>query len=75
MKKILIVFACFSLFSTACHYGADESKDSLKRNDTYKEINGEHQSPVVDENYIDNLEGSATETLVTPVDSTVKETK
>ncbi|MCU0423223.1 MAG: hypothetical protein MUC81_10460 [Bacteroidia bacterium] len=35
MKKLLIVVACtFAL--AACHYGQDEAKETLERNELYK---------------------------------------
>lgn len=37
MKKLAIAFATISVFAlTACHYGEDEAKSTLKRNEEYK---------------------------------------
>ena len=74
MKKILIVFASFSLLSSACHYGTKDANESLKRNDTYKEIKNERQSPVPADDYIESQgkPGTADSSAVTPTDSTVK---
>jgi hypothetical protein len=37
MKKLAIAIATLSVLSlTACHYGQQEAKDTLKRNEEYK---------------------------------------
>lgn len=37
MKKLAIAFATLSVFAlTACHYGEEEAKNTLKRNEEYK---------------------------------------
>jgi len=71
MKKILIIVAAFSLFSSSCHYGKEAAEDSLKRNDKYKETKNDRQSPTPGDDYIES-QGTPTEAPVAePTDTTV----
>ena len=70
MKKLAIAFATLSMFSlTACHYGQEEAKNTLKRNEEYK---GDKAGYSVNRAGGDAPAEGVDTTAAAPVDSTSK---
>lgn len=63
MKKVVVILAAITFSLTACHYGKEEAKETLKRNEKYKGEKVE-QGPAIDPEYIEKngtkVEGEAT---------------
>jgi hypothetical protein len=70
MKKLAIAFATLSVFAlTACHYGQEEAKNTLQRNEEYK---GDKAGYSVNRAGGDAPKAEVADSTATPADSTTK---
>ncbi len=52
MKKVVVIIAAITFSITACHYGKEEAKETLERNEKYKSEKVE-EGPAIDPAYIE----------------------